>query len=180
MKIINREIFRISIELISLICLIVFTYFWWSKLNITQYADFVKQGSKPSLELKLIQRIENYNLFPLSDELAIENIMPGIIRVENYTSVAKNYNLIFMIDKNDTTLDYNIIKVSINDEIYYLKDIDREEDMEVVYFIFNEDTVKDYKDYQIRIWMDEEAKESDGFRKYFSYSFSLKDNNYVI
>ena len=175
---IRNSIFRTIIEMVAIVIVLIASYFWWDNLEATKLGAYAQEASKSTvMDLTILRTMENYSFFPISDEKALENITPGVIRIDNYSATTRNCSLVFMVDKMGTSIDYRLIKLSIDNDVYSLNSMSKEEDDEYMYFIFNADNIKEYKAYNIRIWLDEDALKEDFYRKNLEYAFSLKDNS---
>lgn len=91
----------------------------------------------------------------IEDERALENIIPTNIALRNQNSFAKEYDLIFLINKN-STVDYNYVRVSIDDNIYKLNEMNKTEDEVNYYFNLEKRELNKYTTEEVnaRIWLD--------------------------
>lgn len=107
-----------------------------------------------------IGRFDSLNI--IEDERAFDNITPTEISLRNRNDVEKEFELLFLIDKK-STIPYEYIKVSINNTIYNVKDLNMIEDNDNYYFILEELELDAYsQDVKLaRIWLSEEMDNVD-------------------
>ena len=106
------------------------------------------------------------SLLIIDDNQALENIKATPIQIRNQNSVEKDYNLYFFIDKK-TTIDKNLLRVSIGNEIFKLNEMECIEDDSGYYYLVHSNTIDKYsnEDLEARIWLTEEAADIDNDAK---------------
>lgn len=152
-KDINRLILKKILEITFVLCFaIVSTYLWQSK-NAQLFSNSISTFSSMHYTNIKVDSPIQYNMFPMRDEEAMQNLKPCIVSVINGTYILEEYTLILKIDKN-STLDYQFLNIGIDNMIYSLKDLYRQE--EDNYYIFVLDTAQilgNTKKYEVRLWL---------------------------
>ena len=100
-----------------------------------------------NLSINVVNRNEYY-LFPMTDEYAIDNLEKNTIKVSNYNDDNKEYSLYLKVDKNSTT-DINSLNFMFNDKIIDFNEIYSYEDENYIYYQVYHNNVRkcDYIDY---------------------------------
>lgn len=98
------------------------------------------------------------SLIVIDDDRALACIEPTRVSLRNKNNFDKDVKLMFLISKS-STVDYQYIRVSLDDKIYDLCDLEMREDGDNYYFILESFTLNKYttKDYQARIWINPSA-----------------------
>ena len=98
------------------------------------------------------------SLLIIEDERAIDNIQPTPIQVRNQNSKEKEYDLYFFVDKN-TTIDRNLIRVSIGSDIIKLSETEFIERNNGYYYLVHTSSLDAYSndDLEARIWLSGDA-----------------------
>lgn len=121
---INKKIFYLIFEIISLLLIIFITNNLWNKMTARE----VNVAYAYTNESKLILNVDNNlsSLVPIDDD-KISNEEVINIEIININNIKKKYNLYFVI--KDTNLNEDYLKIRLNNEINYLKDLKfKEED----------------------------------------------------
>lgn len=173
MKNINKIIHHKIFEIFLAVTVIFVSFPIWKSLNINDHiatAAFYNEAQYTFMEV-LDNQVNN--LFPIEDELALKNLKRTNITVKNETRTKEEYTLLLKISK-DSTIDISVLKVSVHNNIYSLKDILLLEDEEFYYFTLATDSLSgDAKQYNFLMWMNSETgNEMQG--KTISYSFDLQ------
>lgn len=162
---INREILKCLIEINALLFIVIVTYPVMSFIGESEgskIAEFYDNYETDRLTLYYEKQADLSNLFPVTEEYALNNFEKSIINVVNNTNENKVYNLVLIIEKN-STLDTKYLKININGKTYKLDDLYYTENNYVKYFIIDNNTVKkesiNYNN--IYIWLDYETPNSE-------------------
>lgn len=110
-------------------------------------------------ELSIAVEIGEFQeLLIIEDERAFEYVASTPISLRNKNDETKDCELLMLIDKK-STIDYKNIKISIDDTIYKLPDLNKIEDNENYYFIIGKYSIEAYKNEKvnIRLWLSEET-----------------------
>lgn len=117
---INKKIFYLIFEIVSLISLIFITNNVWNKLD-TRASKVAYAYSNYESELYINVDNNLSPLIPVDDDKVNEEETINI-EIINTNKTNKEYNLYFII-KDDTTLNKNYLKIKINNEVNYLKEL---------------------------------------------------------
>ena len=105
-----------------------------------------------------IQNQINYSMYPMSDEKAMQKLVPCTLSVKNETYKEEWYTLVLKINKS-SIMDISDFHISINDYIYSLDDLNKKaENNEIIYILAKDKIIANNKDYNVRIWINESAK----------------------
>ena len=124
-------------------------------------------GSKLTLlstatnDLPIVYKIGIFDsLVVVDDTLANEIINPTELTVKNRNGYKKDCKIYALVDKK-STISYEYLRVSLNDEIYNLNDIEVEEDEESYYFYLKDYELDSYGENAIntRIWVNQNIPE---------------------
>ena len=148
MKKIDRLIGQLSLEIVCITFMIIITYFMWGKFEnkAAMSEAYAYSNYKMNLNLKI-----NNDIF-----LAHENKENVNISIENYNKVEKEYNLYIRIDKEETTLDIDCLKLLFFNSVYNFNDLySFDKGMYKYYKIYNNKISGKNKDiYEISILLD--------------------------
>lgn len=102
------------------------------------------------------------SLIIIEDDRAIDYIKATPIQIRNQNSVGKDYNLYFFVDKS-TTIDKNLLRVSIGNQIYKLNEMNYAETNSGYYFLVYSNSLDKYTDEELeaRIWLTSGAESLD-------------------
>lgn len=171
-KDINKLILIKMFEIVFVIGFLFFSVTLW-KDNTTQEM-FSMATSFTNLNYTNMQ-VENpisYSMYPMEKERALSTIEPCSVIVSNDTYTEEGYMLALRVDKN-SSLDYQFVNISVDEEVYSLKDLSRIDDQDNYYFILDENTLKgEQKIYKLKLWLDERTG-NDMQAKQFIMSFQL-------
>ena len=149
---------RINKLLFSVIIIFVLVFV---SIPLWDYAS-TKKGAilaQSNNELKIsVELGEIPELMIIEDERVFEYINPTKLSLRNPNDKTKDCELLFLVDKN-STLDYNLLRLSIDDKIYKIKELDKIIDQENYYFVLNTYSINAYSnvEHQIRLWIEEDA-----------------------
>ena len=95
----------------------------------------------------------NYSMFPMTDERAMEKLIPCTLTVSNETYKTENYTLVLKINKS-STLNYSYLHISINNDIYALEALEKQVTDDEIIFILDEGSLTgESKEYNVRLWL---------------------------
>lgn len=105
-------------------------------------------------------------LIVIPDEYVADNIEPTIIQMRNKNGFEKECELYMLITK-DSTLDYNILHLAIDDNYYKLNELEKSEDDVNYYFKIDKYSIESYSNKEIlaKIWIDGSVEYLDGNSK---------------
>lgn len=111
-------------------------------------------------ELPIVVKIEKLkSLLIVSDEEASTFVEPTELTLKNRNGHAKSFNLYLLVEKK-STINYQYLRVSIDDKIYKVSELKMESDYNNYYFLldgFNTDAYET-KNVDIRLWIGTEAE----------------------
>lgn len=171
MKNINKIIHIKIMEIMMVVVFVIGSYFIWSSLNQSELFQLLENTSLPTSYAYIEVLNENqYNMYPIEDEEAMKNLMPNTIQMVNNTYFDTLYSLGIRVRKT-STLDYQNLKLSMQNKVSYLKDFYVAEDNIYYYFLLEEGNIQASTiSYDIKIWLDVESN-ADVFGKTFEYEF---------
>lgn len=102
------------------------------------------------------------SLVIVDDDMALELLKPTTLYMRNQNDFEKTYELVLVINKN-SSVSYNNLRVSLDDEIIKLKDLNVTSDKDNYYFVLNEYTLDAYSDTSVdaRLWLDSTSSDID-------------------
>lgn len=126
---INKKIFYLVFEIISLISIIFVTNNVWDKLEVNSSTSALAYTSESNLLLNVDNNLSA--LTPIDDSCVNKDEFINI-NIYNVNNFSKNYNLYFII--KDNSLNTNYLKVIINNEINYLNELESNTINNVTYY----------------------------------------------
>lgn len=160
MNIINRRIMKIIFEMIITISIVGISIpVWNNSIGNTSYAkiaDYYSSGSYKKLNIEKLQDMKLNNIAPMEDKKAL-NQEGTIIKITNGSNYNVSYKFYMKIDK-DSTIDPETLKVSINNEIYYLQDKYTKETKNNYYYLLDNNEIQNNSEiYDIKLWISSET-----------------------
>lgn len=111
-KIINKKIRSVICELLFTILIFVLALNVWLNPNTT-IASFASSNDNQTVLLNEIEPLKLENIYPIDDEIAIENNQRGVFKIINKSNNNSIYSIVYRI-YNTSTLDYNYLKYLLN------------------------------------------------------------------
>ncbi len=152
-KDINYLILKKVIEIILVFYIMFYSTSIWS-FNSTQN-DLSTSMTLSSLKHTRLQVKEpqKYSIYPMQNSIALQEQNVWSLYVNNKTMIEESYLLVLNLSK-DSTIDYQLLNISLGKDIFSLSDLPMEEISNSYYFILDENTIKNMtKFYEIRIWL---------------------------
>lgn len=165
----EKEIRGLLLEIVALTFIIIITIIVCPNLKEEHLKETeVVMNYVNNLSIKTVNQ-EDYYLFPMTDEYAIDNLRRNTIEIKNNDNVNKEYILFLKIDKNYID-NINLLKFMFNNNIIDFNDAYSYEDDNYVYYQVYNNNVKnnDYVDYIYWIKSDNENMNIN-----FKYSFEI-------
>ena len=165
----EKEVRGLLLEIVALVFIIIITIIVWPNLKEEHLKKTeVVMNYVNNLSIKTVNK-EDYYLFPMTDEYAIDNLRRNTIEIKNNDNVNKEYILFLKIDK-DCIDNINSLKFMFNNNIIDFNDVYSYEDGNYVYYqVYNNDVKdNDYVDYIYWIKSDNENMNIN-----FKYSFEI-------
>lgn len=151
----KRSVKYLLFSLIIAISVIIVSVPFWNFAN-NKRIGFFNEGYT---NLPIVTRIGKFpSLVIADDNSAINLIEPTEILLKNRHGHRLNNKLYLLVEKK-STISTEFIKVSINDQIYNIKDISKEEDTYNYYFYLNDFETNSYEEMSLtaRIWLSNET-----------------------
>ena len=162
---INKEITKCVIEIISLMFIVILTYPVLHIIGETEgakIAEYYDSYESSEVTLYYEKKADLNNLYPVTNEYAINNLDYSIINVINNTKENKKYNLMLIVEKN-STLDTNYLMININGNTLKLSDCYYTENDYITYFLIDSNIIeKNAINYnKIYIWLNSDTPNSE-------------------
>lgn len=163
----KRGILYYVVEIVFVIMLVIFTGYIVNNNSLNSVdIDFIKDNN-----LAINYHDNSDVLMPMSDSYAMNNIDKSVINVTNYNSDDIEYKL-FMRVKKDKDLDFNQLKVMLNDDIFRLYSKYDYEDSNYLYFDLAHQKVNNINNVNFAMWLDKSVDNSSLYS--FSYNFYIE------
>lgn len=162
----TNKLILLIIEILVMLLVIVFTGMLCRNLNNNISSEVV---SNNSIDIKVVKNNNNL-LYPMTDSYASNNSDETILNISNYSNKGVKCRLLMMI-KNEDNLDYNVLKVKIDDEIFNLNNKYIYEDENYLYFDLTHKQIDKQSNISFAMWLDENTKE---FNNSVVYNFSVQ------
>lgn len=156
-KDINKMIVRKVMEIVFVVAFIFGSAQIWNNEKTQEVLNSIATFSNANhLDLQVKNQI-NYSMYPMTDEKAMERLVPCTLIVSNGTYTTEAYSLVLKINKS-STLDYNYLHISVDDSIYALNALEKEVTENEIIFVLDRNTLMaEQKEYQVRLWLNELA-----------------------
>ncbi len=151
----KRSVKYLLFSLIIAISVIIVSVPFWNFANNKRIGFF----NKGYTNLPIVTRIGKFpSLVIADDNSAINLIEPTEILLKNRNGHKLNNKLYLLVEKK-STIPTEFIKVSIDDQIYNIKDISKEEDTYNYYFYLNDFETNSYEEMSLtaKIWLSNET-----------------------
>lgn len=145
---INKKIFYLVFEIISLISIIFVTNNVWDKLEVNSSTSALAYTSESNLLLNVDNNLSA--LTPIDDSCVNKDEFINI-NIYNVNNFSKNYNLYFII--KDNSLNTNYLKVIINNEINYLNELENNTIDNVTYYKIDTNKVDKQSNKNIKLYL---------------------------
>lgn len=104
-----------------------------------------------------VQNQIDYMMFPMTNEKAMEKLVPCTLLVHNDTYQKENYTLVLKVNKTSMT-DLSSLNISVDNSIYSLNDLENETINGETIFILDRNTIAgESKEYDVRVWLNTSA-----------------------
>ena len=153
------------IEIILMIFIIIIAYITVNNYNNSLNNDYINNN----LSIKIDNN--NNTLYVLNDIDAIQKLENNVINISNYNNENTKYKLIMKI-KKDRQLDYKLIKIKIDDQIFSLDNKYIKEDNNYLYFDLTHQNIDKEDEIKFIMWLNEEVKDPSDY--IFSYNFYVE------
>ena len=175
MKNVNYLISRNIIEIMICIVVVFITLFCWQFFIPNDMFEIARLYDKTSLAYVQVNAYSDYKFYPMNDESSLKYLQPIVVTLCNETNIPSSYHLVFRVSK-DSSLDIHYLRYSIDKQVFSLKDGYFKEDSLYRYYLIDEGSITaGYKNYTMRIWLDESTP-SEELGNTFEYSLLNLDN----
>lgn len=179
MKNINSIIRHKIIEITIAFLIIIVSFPLWQIFGDNNILKLASSYANSSVVFVDVINMQNYKFYPMKDESAMKHLVPMKVTLNNETVLYSSYYLVLAVNKK-SSLDYNILKISINDSIVFLKDLYLKEDSNNYYFYISEGNLQaSNTSILVNLWIDS-AKENDSLEQSFYYEFLNLDSVFSI
>lgn len=153
-KDINKLIMREVLEIVFLLVFVFFVTSLWSSSDKNYLSTVVSSMQNLSYTNLKIENPIQYEMFPMQNQVALQNLKPCILTVLNDTYTEESYMLVLKVSKS-STMDYRVLNVSVDGVVYPLTLLPFVEELDNFYFVLDENTLKGaQKQYKVQLWMD--------------------------
>ena len=153
------------IEIILMVFIIIIAYITVNNYNNSLNNDYINNN----LSIKIDNN--NNTLYVLNDIDAIQKLENNVINISNYNNENTKYKIIMKI-KKDRQLDYKLIKIKIDDQIFSLDNKYIKEDNNYLYFDLTHQSIDKEDEIKFIMWLNEEVKDPSDY--IFSYNFYVE------
>ena len=163
----KRGIISYIIEIIITTGLIYFSYYMISNCQVNKLDKKFIEDNNISINITN----NNNSLKPMSDSYALNNLDNTIINVKNYNDNEIDYKLLMRIKKGNE-LDFEQLKIKLDNEVFRLNTKYVYEDEEYIYFDLTHKKVDDLNNVNFAMWLDENIENYNNYS--FSYNFYIE------
>lgn len=172
-KDINRLIAVRVVEIIFISTFLIVSYPVWQNIEVTKLAKQTLSESNLNFTSLKVKNPLSYTMYPMSKTNAINKLEATTLIIENNTLTEEEYILSLKISKS-STLDYNCLNIAIDEKVMPLNSLEIKEDSANYYFVIDENKIQgDYREYKIKLWMDEKTG-NEMQNKKLSLSFEIR------
>jgi len=169
----NKEMKSLIMEIFFFTFIIVISIPIWSSLNednLNKTEAMLSYSSNLTID-KIVDN--NYNLYPMTDSYAIDNLDNNVLRISNVSNKKIMYELLFMID-NKSTLSIDNFKMKVNDKILSIKDNYLYCDDTYCYYLLDtfEIDKNNYNNIDYMLWLGEKTANINGT---LTYAFETRE-----
>lgn len=168
-KVIHWKLLEISIVL----AFVIVSFPLWQALEMKDYLSTAAFYSEAQYSYLEVSKYPTDYMIPISDEVALNHIVPCEIQVINNTKTREDYSLVLKVSKN-STLDYRVLKIALNNNVSTLESHYILEDADSIYFSLQTDSIQgERRNYDFIMWMDQNTG-NDMQGKSLSFDFELQ------
>lgn len=161
---------RTVAEIVIVIALVVASIPVWNRLELNDYKEVAMYYDNMESNYLEVSDFSDYVLYQANDIDAMNAVKPINLTIGNELNNNEDYAIWMVVSKN-STVELNSIKISIDNNISKLTELEMYEDETDCYFLLFEGTIKGQlinKD--IRLWIDNETK-LDILNKHLQFDF---------
>lgn len=147
----------------------------WGIWQDKESYSLAKLYSNTSLCNVSISQYQNYQMYPMKDDIAMHYLNPMKVTLSTNTTVNNQYTLVLRLSKH-STMNPDILKISINSQIYLLSSLYQKQDDNYSYYLIDQGTLTDIKIYNINIWMDYDLSGNEDLNTTLTYDIINLDS----
>ena len=157
-KNINKQIRGLVFELLFASFISGFAIFAWVNPDTT-LAKIAQVNGNQTITLQEIKPLNLENIYPIDDEIAINNYDKAVIRLTNNSTADSTYELIYRVS-NDSTLNAEWLKFMLNvdgtNNIEFLDNLENNENNDYTDYILYTGKINanSQKDFEYLMWLD--------------------------
>ena len=128
----------------------------WSLWQNSKVA-YAKTYDHTSYAYVTVSMYQNYEMYPMKEEEALKHLYPMKVTLAKNLIADTHYTLVLRVSKK-SNIDASFLKLSIDNQIYFLQERFYKEDDTYSYYLIEEGMLKDTeKEYSLNIWLDYNA-----------------------
>lgn len=151
----KRSVRYLVLSIIAALSAIIISIPFWNFARSTSVGLFSQEYNN----LPIVTRVGNFeSLVIIDDDMVNSIINPTEIVLKNRNGYKKDTNLYLLVEKR-STIPYQYIRVSVNDQVYRINEIEVEEDENNYYFYIKNYELNAYEELSLnaRIWLSQET-----------------------
>lgn len=154
----KKEINKILKDMILVLSFVLISIPLWKnfegKQQFANIAEYYEKYTPSTINLNIERNFKLNNIIPLSDSEGIKTD-PALISIVSNSKNKYFFKLYLAFDKT-STIDYNFIKLKVNNNIVLLNELENKQDDDKIYFLLDDNNISSNSkiDYQINLWLD--------------------------
>ena len=141
MKNIEKRIRSLVFEMVTIVLIVIVSYFVWDNIDYSNEAQIAYAYSNYNTMINVIMNNNIKVLSPTADEESSE-LDTVDYTLTNSNSVAKDYNLFIKYDNKNSNLDKNYLKVNYEGKTFYLNSLKTIERDGYSFYLLTSDTIE--------------------------------------
>ena len=144
---------KIIKHIIFVVLIVILSGILWHNADINKAANIAREFDNRQVLLTF----DGFTTLPNIDDKYYKELDTYNINLKNIDKDNKEYKLYFVFSKT-SSVDFNTIKMDLDNEVIKLSDIKYNEDDDYIYFLVKEGSIEAYKsiDMPVRIWTSSE------------------------
>lgn len=159
MKNINKVIRHKIIEITICLLFIIVSFPMWEIFMKEEQFVLASTYAQSSLVSTEIINNQNYSFYPISDDVAMKYLVPMEVTLKSSSTYHSFFSLVMKVDKR-SSLSFKSFKISVDQRIYWLKDLYLYEDSDFIYFLLSQGDIQNSNHqeiFKINLWLDSQA-----------------------
>jgi len=151
---INKMIRRTILEIVLVISFVIISIPIWNSFNLEKYASIAMYYDNIKYNYLEVSDYSDYVLYQVNDNEAKEVIKPITLSIKNDSNIQETYALWIVVSKT-STLEVSAVKISVENNVKLLSDLENYEDEDNYYFLLTEgNMVSKELAKDIQLWID--------------------------